>query len=126
MEINFANTYTVDVGAQTISPDPVTSTSEIAFQVLVSRKAALMVYAGEYRGASNRAINFKDGPSTIDSRGVAEAKKSLLGDAQLGYDKARVAYLTGDGMRGKGIVTPFNIGMVETTGTTRDVRTNWS
>jgi len=132
MEIDFTYTYTVDIDNITISPDPVSGTSEIAFQVLVCRKAAQLIYGGEYRDASNRAINFKDGPSTIDSRGVAEAKKKMLDDASAAYNGTRTAYLTGNGMSGAAIVTPFNIGMyggaysTEWSGLPRNIHGNWS
>jgi hypothetical protein len=111
-EIDFANTYTIDLENVSIDPDPVDSTEEMAFQVLVCRRAAILIFGGEYRTASDKAISFKDGPSQLDARGITDAKRRLLEDAQREYQAARVAYLTGEGMHGRGIVTPFNIGAI--------------
>jgi hypothetical protein len=132
MEVDFANTYTINVNRQDISPDPVTGTAEIAFQVLVTRKAAYIMLRGEYRRASDKALSVRDGPSSIDGRGIADHKKNLMSAAFSEYDKARIAYLTGNGMHGTGIVTPYNMGVVGGTSSTtvasprREIYGNWS
>jgi hypothetical protein len=110
-EVDFSYSYTVDVEALTITPDPVDTTSEAAFQILVCRKAAVIILSGEFRVASNKAMSFRDGPSQMDMKGVAEAKRAMLRDAKAEYARARTTYLTGDGMHGSAIVTPMNIGI---------------
>jgi hypothetical protein len=114
-EVTFANTYTVNLNTYDISPDPVSGTSEIAFQVLVCRKAAYMITFGEAKQGMLKSVSFKDGPSSIDTRDSAKGKLELANQAKEDYERARTNYLVGDGMRGKGIVTPFNIGVVDST-----------
>ena len=127
MEVDFANSYTVSLSNYNITPDPVDSTGEIAFQVLVARKAACIIVSGEAKTTAGKAIAFKDGPSSIDTRDGANITHQLAKDSCEAYTKARTAYLTGDGMSGKGIVTPFNIGFVSgtTSITDRSTRGNW-
>jgi len=110
MEVDFANTYTVNLAQYNITPDPVTGTEEIAFQVLVARKASYIILFGEAKSAAAKSISIKDGPSSIDTRDEATKKKQLADDAKKAYDDVRTSYLVGDGMRGKGIVSPYNIG----------------
>jgi len=129
MEVDFANTYTVNLSQYSITPDPVESTAEVAFQILVALKAVEIIAAGEYRTASDKAISFKDGPSQLDTRGVADAKREILRDAELSYSRARTSYLTGDGLHGVAVVTPYNIGYYagKTLATAqREMYGNWS
>jgi hypothetical protein len=132
-DVDFNYTYNVDIAQYSISPDPVSGTGEIGFQVLVCRKATYLVFNGEYRDASNKALSFKDGPSSLDTKGVADAKSKLLEEAKEAYERARTAYLTGDGLHGAAIITPHNLGVYEgqpgsgmLTSPLRDMYGNWS
>lgn len=104
--VNFANDYIVNITQQTITPDPGTDNM---FMVLVALKAATFVTKSEYHTASLKAYNFKDGPSSIDGRSVAEAKKVIAANAQKEYDDAVFAYQVGNYSVGEAIVSPFRI-----------------
>lgn len=131
-EIDFAYSYTIDLENVSIDPDPVDDTSEVAFQVLVCMKAACLISSGEYRTASDKAVMFKDGPSQYDGRAAVEAKSKLMQDCLAAYNKARTAYLTGNGLHGAAIVTPLNIGIYggisgkTLSSPSRDIYGNWS
>lgn len=106
--IDFSVTYTVDIGAQTITPDPVDN-NDTDFQVLVVLKAACTLVSNEYKGASSKAISVRDGPGAIDARGVAEGKKNIMDSLCNKYNDAILAYKTGNGLCGHGIVGPYDI-----------------
>lgn len=106
LEVDFDNTYTVDVFNVTISPDPV-SLSEVAFINLVSIKAACMLAGAELRAAAGKAYSIKDGPSSIDGRSPAEFKKQMKDSICSEYAKAVKDYKLGGGTPGRAIVGPY-------------------
>jgi hypothetical protein len=107
MEVDFINTYTINNAKRLITPDPVT-TGDHPFCILTAYKAAFLIYQQEAKLAAQKGVKVKDGPSEIDYRDAASRAKAMLGQAERNYNKALVAYKTGDGMRGHGIVTPFH------------------
>lgn len=109
MEVDFNNSYVIDVVKRNITPDPVSSFDE-GFVNLVPMKAACMVYNQMARLASSKGFRVKDGPSEIDFRDSAAGIRSLLNQCMRQYEQAKVAYKTGKGMRGHAIVTPFHDG----------------
>lgn len=102
--IDFTNDYVVQISTSGINPDPVDDTCFIA---LVCLKTKEMVYESEYKAASLKAYNIKDGQSSIDGRSVAEAKKQLLNMAKKEYDDAEYQYQAGNYAVGESIVSPF-------------------
>jgi len=66
-EIPFAYTYTYDISALTISPDPVSGSSDPIFQALVPLKAACILTQGDFRAALGQGIKVRDGDSAIDT-----------------------------------------------------------
>ena len=78
-ELDFVNTYTIDILNQTISPDPTdTDSLDDAFVNLVSVKSACIINRGSAETAANRAIAVRDAGSAVDLRGVFSAKLSLI------------------------------------------------
>ena len=61
-DAEFPNTYTVNVGQVSISPDPV-DTSDTDFTVLTIYKSACILLGSEVKTESANAISIKDGPS---------------------------------------------------------------
>ena len=79
--VDFANEYTINVEGCSLSPDPTdTDTKDNAFIALVCLKAACMIIGGEIRSESGNAISIKDGPSSIDLRGVTGTLSVLYKD----------------------------------------------
>lgn len=107
MEVDFNQTYVIDVVQKKITPDPVAAKDE-GFVTLVPLKAAVMVYTNVAKLASSKGFRVKDGPSEIDYRDAASGTRSMLNKAERAYEDAKVAYKTGKGMRGHAIVTPFH------------------
>ena len=86
-EINFDKTYTIDVDGSSLSPDPTTSGSkDNSFINLVSLKSATVLLGSELKTHSLNAIALKDGPSSLDLRGIVSSLKILFDDINKKYD----------------------------------------
>jgi hypothetical protein len=105
-QVGFSNDYTVDMSTGVISPDPVTDTD---FMDLLVLKAWEVLSYNEYRVASSKAMIIRDGPSTIDARGVADNKKQIAMKAAKDYADALSAYSFGSSPVGKAVVSPFRV-----------------
>jgi len=86
-ELDFVNTYTINIPALTLSPDPTSSgTKEDAFTNLVVLKAACLADQGLYRSkAAVAGIRAKCGPAVLETGRHIEGFKTLL---ELGPCKA--------------------------------------
>ncbi len=65
-DIDFSVTYTINVAAVTISPDPIAN-GDTTFQALVPLKAACILTLGDYKKALGDGIKVRDGDSMIDT-----------------------------------------------------------
>ena len=107
-EALLAYTYVVDISTSDIEPDP-GAIPDDAYMSLIAYKSACVIMTSEYRTASNKAFNVKDGPSTIDGRGVAENKLELAKGACKYYDEYKaIQSANGSNMGGYLVVGPFN------------------
>ena len=99
----FGHDYKVDLSAHTISPDPVEKEDRV-FTNLVALKAACMIIGGEMKISARTAVMVKDGPSTIDTRGVAntlsELQQSICGELQEALRQFRVNGSSGGAVLG--------------------------
>jgi hypothetical protein len=110
-EFPFSYDYTYDIGALTISPDPVTSADNI-FMALVPLKAACILTQGEFKQALGQGIKVRDGDSAIDTSVSFRGYRDIL---ELGpcaaYDKLKWSILaTGEasgGGVGKAVFGPY-------------------
>lgn len=107
-EITFPNTYTINIMAITLSPDPI-EVGDNAFINLVTLKAACMLDMTETRIAAEQGIDISDVGSRIALSGRAENKIALLksGGYCEQYKLAKQAYLFGDMNPGRAVVSPF-------------------
>jgi hypothetical protein len=106
-ELDFRYPYQIDAITIDISPDPV-SVGDHDFLGLVCLKATVFIADGEYRNAARMAISQRDGPSHIDTKGIAENLKTIsLAKAKV-YEDAKIHYEVGDGSLGKAILGPYN------------------
>jgi hypothetical protein len=69
-DADFGTDYTINVTGPTISPDPVVNQDE-DFVILTVYKTACIIVASEVKTQANNAIAIKDGPSSIDLRGIS-------------------------------------------------------
>lgn len=75
-DASFPNTYTVNVGQVSLTPDPV-DTGDSDFTILTVYKSACILIGSEVKTESANAISIKDGPSAIDLRGVSGSLSAL-------------------------------------------------
>jgi len=113
--VDYEKDYTIDVVNNTITPDPTASPRDDVFFNLVLLKAACLLATGDYRSASNKAISIKDGPSTIDAKGIADHKKQVMTDWCDAYTKAVFDYRMGNSKAGEAIVGPHRASAVTRT-----------
>ena len=112
-ELTFSTTYTIDLEAVTITPDP---SSDEDFVALVCLRTACLISHGEHRDAAKKAISVKDGPAFVDTKDRAKHLGDLAEDACTAYSRAKVNYQIGDGSLGRVIVGPYAAGNSTNTG----------
>ena len=107
-EIDFEQTYTVNVDSFTLSPDPTDSSAkDDGFINMVSLKAACIILGSEYKTHSLSSIRVTDGPSTIDMAGIATNFKSLWQDLCSRYEQYKLNYIASNGNTGEAVLSPF-------------------
>lgn len=122
-EVDFENTYTVDVEQCYLSPDPTDPTTGLAtankddgFINLVSLKTACIVLGSEMKTHSLTSIRVSDGPSSVDSTSVAKNLQFLYEHACKKYEEYKFNYLAGTNSAGKAILSPYSPGSDVVTG----------
>lgn len=111
-ELQFAQTYTVSISNQTLSPDPtVEGTTDQSFVNLVTQKAACVIDRGSAIIAASRAISVRDGGSSVDLRGVFQGKLALLEKGWCAvYADTKLEYqMNGAAVAGAVVMTPFRV-----------------
>lgn len=117
VEVQFENTYTVDVEQCYLNPDPTdpktglaTANKDDGFINLVSLKSACIILGSEMKTQSRNAIRITDGPSTMDFTAVAANTKFLYEFACKQYDEYKFNYAAGNTPVGKAILSPYSPG----------------
>ena len=111
MQADFNNTYTVNVESCKLSPDPSDAeTLDLPFMNLTCLRAACIIVGSEIRSESANAIAIKDGPSSIDLRGVTATLTTLYKDLSDRYDKLLLDYKAGNSVAGQAILGPYSPG----------------
>ncbi len=111
MNVDFNNTYTLNVEQCQLSPDPTdTATLDAAFITLISLRAACIIIGSEIRSESGNAISIKDGPSSIDLRGVTNTLIILYKDLCEKYEHNLLEYRAGNAVAGHAILGPYSPG----------------
>lgn len=110
LELDFVNSYTVDLVNETISPDPTDSeTKDSSFINLLALKTACIIIGSEIKTEAANAISIKDGPSSIDLRGVSSTLTMLYKDLCDKFSKMADDYrFTGE--TGQAILGPYSPG----------------
>jgi hypothetical protein len=103
--------YTIDISDTSLSPDPTTQNpKDNNFITLLSLKTSCIILGSEIRTESGNAIAIKDGPSSIDLRGVTATLTALYKDLCMKYDKALLDYKSGNSIAGQAILGPYSPG----------------
>ena len=111
MNIDFSNSYTINVENCTLSPDPtVTSTIDDPFVTLICLRTACIIIGSEIRSESGNAISIKDGPSAIDLRGVTQTLTVIYKDLCEKYEHLLLEYRAGSSLAGQAILGPYSPG----------------
>ena len=109
-EIDFTNTYAIDVDGSSLSPDPTTAGSkDNSFINLVSMKTATILVGSELKTHSLNAISLRDGPSSLDLRGIVSSLKILFDDINKKYEDTKLEYKM-SGVVGEAILGPYSPG----------------
>jgi len=105
---SFMNDYTVDMGAVTISPEPIV---DVDFSLLVASNAACIIVGGEVKNASNQAISYREGPNSLDLSAVSSALQTLHKDLTAQFDDMLNAYqMEQSSNNGHAILGPYSPG----------------
>jgi hypothetical protein len=108
MNVDFNNTYDINVESCRLSPDPTDSaTKDNAFITLSCLRAACIIIGSEIRSESGNAISIKDGPSAIDLRGVTATLTVLYKDLCEKYEHLLLEYRAGSSIAGHAILGPY-------------------
>ena len=110
-EMDFESTYSVDVDSSSLSPDPTNSSNkDDAFISLVCLKSAYILLGSEIKTHALNEISLKDGPSSLDLRGIVQGLNILFADITKRYDEAKVQYQLGGSVAGQAVLGPYSPG----------------
>jgi hypothetical protein len=116
-EVDFENTYTVDVEQCYLNPDPTdpttglaTANKDDAFINIVSLKTACLIMGSELKTQALNAVKVVDGPSSIDFTAVASNIRYLYDYACKNYEEYKFNYAAGNNAVGKAILSPYSPG----------------
>ena len=125
LEIDFEQTYTIDVDSSSLSPDPTTSSDkDDSFINLVCLKTARLLIGSELKTHSLNAISLRDGPSALDLRGIVSGLKILFDDITKRYEEAVTQYKL-NGVVGQAILGPYSPGSDAVARTHLSHRSGW-
>ena len=125
LEIDFENTYTIDVDSVSLTPDPTDSSNkDDSFINLVSLKTSQMLLGSELKTHSLNAISLRDGPSALDLRGIVAGLKILFDDITARFEEAKMQYKL-NGVVGQAILGPYSPGSDAVARTHMSHRSGW-
>jgi hypothetical protein len=105
----FLATYQINIEEHSINPDP-TAIVDGGFMSLATLKAACIIERSEAKAAAGKARSFREAGSSMDKRGVAQARLAILqkGGWCSAYENAKFSYQAGDmGAAGIAVLSPF-------------------
>ena len=125
LEIDFDNTYTIDVDSVSLTPDPTSSGGkDDSFINLVCLKTARLLIGSELKTHSINAISLRDGASALDLRGIVAGLKILFDDITKRYEEAVTQYKL-NGVVGQAILGPYSPGSDAVARTHLSHRSGW-
>ena len=125
LEVDFENTYAIEVDSLSLSPDPTDSSNkDDSFINIVSLRTARMLIGSELKTHSLNAISLRDGPSALDLRGIVSGLKILFDDINKRYEEALTQYKL-NGVVGQAILGPYSPGSDNVARTHLSQRSGW-
>ena len=125
LEVDFENIYAIEVDSLSLSPDPTDSANkDDSFINIVCLKTAQMLLGSEIKTHSLNAISLRDGPSSLDLRGIVSGLKILFDDTNKRYDEALMQYKL-NGVVGQAILGPYSPGGDGLSRTNMSHRSGW-
>lgn len=109
LDVTYDKTYTINIDAVTITPDPFDETQDSGFINLIALRSALLIFSNEAKLASTLGLRVTDGPSTIDVSGRLSSALRLLDSAKAAYEKAKVDYVIGQARGFQAVTTPYTV-----------------
>ena len=107
-EVDFEQTYTVNVDSYEITPDPTTTDAkDDGFINLVCLKASCIIAGSEYKAYSLGAIRVSDGPSSIDMSSIAANLRLLHEGLCARYETTKLNFATANNNVGEAILSPY-------------------
>ena len=108
LDVTYDKTYTINIDAVTITPDPFDETQDSGFINLIALRSALLIFSNEAKLASTLGLRVTDGPSTIDVSGRLSSALRLLDSAKAAYEKAKVDYVIGQARGFQAVTTIYS------------------
>ena len=106
--IDFDQTYSIDVDALTLSPDPTAvNPKDDWFINIVCLYAASIILDSEAKTLAAQSFRIKDGPSSIETGDAYKATKELADEMAKKVDMAIMQYKAGDSVGAQAILTPY-------------------
>ena len=73
-------------------------------------KSAYILLGSEIRTHSLNSISLRDGPSSLDLRGIVQGLNILFTDIVKRYDGAKIQYQLGNRIAGQAVLSPYSPG----------------
>ena len=114
-EMEFSINYDIEVDNRKLTPDPTLtpvgdSNKDDDFIALCCLRAGILFTGSQLKTYSLRAITIRDGPSSLDMRGITSGLKSLHDDLTSKYEQVKLDYQTSKLGLGKVILSPYSPG----------------
>jgi len=96
-----------NIGPNFISPNP-SDLQDFDFINLVGLKTVCIILGSELKLEAGNSISIKDGPSSIDLRGVSSTINIYRNDICSQYDQILLDYKAGSSLGGQAILGPYS------------------
>jgi hypothetical protein len=108
-ELNWVNSYQVNIEQLSISPDPTSGAiNDNWFINLTVMKTTIFMLTNDLAVAARSGFSMKDIDVTIDFREMYKARKLILDEMNKIYEQAKVQYQIGVYSAGQAILGPIN------------------
>ena len=121
-EVNFDNTYTIDISGNTLSPGPTSGTRDDGFITLICLKSACIILGSETKTNALNAVRISDGPTSLDLTNIAKQLEILRSDICKRFEDAKFQYQVGNSLSGQAILSPYSPGSDSISKSARDGR----
>lgn len=112
LEIDFEQTYSINVDTCMLSPDPTTSGArDEAFINIVAMKTACIILGSELKAHALTSVRVSDGPSSIDTGQVSKNLQFLYEHICKQYEDYKFNFVVANNNVGKAVLSPYSPGL---------------